>query len=60
MDIDTAIKYSIRVSGRLRVEFRNLDADAVDMGVEGLKRIKRQRSDLEPAERKLLPGETKD
>jgi hypothetical protein len=60
MTIDEAIRIIQENAAWLDIESSKGLFQALQLGIEALKRIKRQRLDLAPAERKPLPGETEE
>lgn len=58
MIIDEAIRILKLSNADLAYETQKEKAQAKKLGIEALKRIQRQRKDLLPHERILLPGET--
>ena len=58
MKIDKAIELLREVDEGCDPDACIGEKEAVKLGIEGLKRIQRQRKNLQPHEIKLLPGET--
>lgn len=58
MTLDEAIEIKTKVINLEMLCWMPRALEADKLALEALVRIKRQRSDLEPVERKLLPGET--
>ena len=60
MKLDKAIEIQSDSAYGGSTTFNQDFKDSQKLGIEALKRIQRQRKDLMPSERKLLPGETEE